>query len=83
MKTCTESIDINSASFKRTTELFTKSANIPRITNEEKLQCEEDLTESEILKSLKNMKNGKSPGTDGLVAERSRNGIAAFGAKGA
>jgi len=64
-----ESIDINSASFKRATELFTKSANIPRITNEEKLQCEEDLTESEILKSLKNMKNGKSPGTDGLVAE--------------
>ena len=35
----------------------------------QKRSCEGTITESEILKSLKSFKNGKSPGTDGRTAE--------------
>ena len=35
----------------------------------QKRGCEGTITESELLKSLKSFKNGKSPGTDGLTAE--------------
>ena len=36
---------------------------------QKKSQCEGLMTESEVLKSIKTLKNGKTPGTDGLTAE--------------
>ena len=43
--------------------------NLPTINENEKEICDELLSENELLKSIKAMKNGKSPGTDGLTSE--------------
>ena len=48
---------------------FTKNSAIPKLNEEQKQKCEEEITESEILKSIKALKCGKSPGTDGLTSE--------------
>ena len=45
------------------------SLDIPQISEECKQRYEELLSENELLKSIKAMKNGKSPGTDGLNIE--------------
>ena len=47
--------------------LFTE--NITPLENEEKSSCEGKVTQAECLKALKDFKNEKSPGTDGLQAE--------------
>ncbi len=41
---------------------------VPQATlqNDEKDVCEKSINESEILKSIKNLSNGKIPGSDGL-----------------
>ena len=49
-------------------EIF-ENLDIPKISDENKQFCEEELTETEILKSVKAMKSGKSPGTCGLTSE--------------
>ena len=49
-------------------ELF-REITIPQMSNRDKLKCEDELSESEILKSVKAMKSGKSPGTCGLTSE--------------
>ena len=48
---------------------FIKSKYLPKLSEIEKNQCEDVLTERELLKSIKAFKNGKTPGTDGLTAE--------------
>ena len=48
---------------------FLKNKSIPKLTTEENESCEDLLTEKKFLKAVKVMKNGKSPGTDGLTAE--------------
>ncbi len=42
---------------------------ITKISEDQKLLCEGELTEQECLKALKNMKNMKSPGNDGFTTE--------------
>ena len=42
---------------------------MPKLSEIEKNQCEDVLTESELLKSIKAFKIGKTPGMDGLTAE--------------
>ena len=49
-------------------ELF-QSVELPHISNVEKLKCDNIFTEPELTKSIKSMKNGRSPGTDGLTSE--------------
>ena len=46
-----------------------ESNAIPKLSEDMKALCDAELSESEILDSLKSFKNGKSPGTDGLVIE--------------
>ena len=46
-----------------------RGLQIPKVKEADKIACEEELSESEILKSVKAMKNGKSPGTCGLTTE--------------
>ena len=41
----------------------------PNVRRNPKHNCEGTIMESEVLKSLKSYKKGKSPGTDGLTAE--------------
>jgi exonuclease III len=64
-----EKIDVTSDTFEKKAEHFTKSPNIPKISEEAKILCDSELTESELLDSLKAFKNGRSPGSDGLVSE--------------
>ena len=45
------------------------SENITPLETENKLSCEGKVTQAECLKVLKDFKNEKSPGTDGLQAE--------------
>lgn len=49
-------------------ELF-ESVELPKIPNIEKIKCEKQVSEYELTKSIKSMKNGRSPGTDGLTSE--------------
>ena len=50
-------------------EEFLTNASLPKLNENQKSQCERLMTESELLKSIKTFKNGKTPGTDGLTAE--------------
>ena len=43
--------------------------NIPKLSEEQKLELEGHITINEALNSLKNMKNNKSPGSDGFTSE--------------
>ena len=40
-----------------------------KLSEEEKVSCENDVTETEILKVIKQLKQNKSPGDDGIVCE--------------
>ena len=55
--------------FDKNCKEFTQSKNIPKITTDERDQCESSILECEILAGLKGLKNGKSPGSDGFSAE--------------
>ena len=50
-------------------ETFFETENVTSLNEEEKLSCEGILLEDECLRALKELKNCKSPGTDGLSAE--------------
>ena len=43
--------------------------SIPTLSNEEKEECDKEITLEEILETLKSFKNNKSPGNDGLTKE--------------
>ena len=45
------------------------SSDVPRLTKEEAEVLDGMITEEEALRSLKKMKNDKSPGTDGFSVE--------------
>ena len=49
--------------------LFNSINNNPKLTEENKIGLEGELTDSEILAVLKKMKNNKSPGSDGFTVE--------------
>ena len=50
-------------------ELFTKSDNIPQLSEENKISCEGTITLPEIEKVIKTFKLNKTPGNDGLPVE--------------
>ena len=54
---------------KKSLNSFLRDNEVPQITDDERDKCEEVLNEKELLKAIKDMKNGKSPGTDGLTSE--------------
>lgn len=45
------------------------SINTPRLSNEDKTQLNKRFTEGELYETLKQMKNNKTPGSDGLTKE--------------
>lgn len=49
-------------------EQFVNDLNIPQISNEQKEDLEAEITEAEILKAIKSMKNNTAPGLDGLTS---------------
>ena len=48
---------------------FISSNSIPKLNDAQKQLCEVEISEAEMLKSIKALKSGKSPGTDGLTSE--------------
>ena len=48
---------------------FLEKKNIKKLSIYDQMKCEGLITEKEVCNVLKNMKNGKSPGTDGYTAE--------------
>ena len=46
---------------------FLENINLPALTNEQALECEGIINETELLKALKFMKNDKSPGNDRIT----------------
>ena len=49
--------------------LYLEDINTPTLTEEKQKQCEGKLTQKKIWDSLTSMKNGKTPGNDGLTKE--------------
>ena len=60
---------VDNSTFSENAEIFTRNDAIPKVTDDQKELCELELTEVELLKSLKTQTNGSSPGSDGLPAE--------------
>jgi len=50
-------------------KFFPNDVEHAKLTQEDKNELEQEISRHECLKVLKNMKNGKSPGSDGLTAE--------------
>ena len=50
-------------------EGFLNSTSLLKLNDNQKSQCEGLMTERELLKCIKTLKNRKKPGTDGLTAE--------------
>ena len=48
---------------------FLECKNIPKLDEKQKEICDRKIDETEILKSLKYLHNGKTPGTDGLPTD--------------
>ena len=64
-----EHIDTSAHEYKNVLQEFMHQLEVPQLSEEDKMKCEEGLTESELLKSIKELKNKKTPGTDGLPPE--------------
>ena len=50
-------------------QFFLENNSLPQLNETDKASCENAITERELLISIKAMKNGKSPGCDGLTSE--------------
>ena len=49
--------------------MFLENINLPTLTNEQALESESIISETELLKALKSMKKDKSPGNDRITKE--------------
>ena len=63
-----EKLDINDLTYKQNLDYF-MDVNIKSLTEEQKLDCDKPISEQELLKSIKALKNGKTPGSDGLTTD--------------
>ena len=45
---------------------FLAGLDLPKISEEHRLLCEEDITKEDLYESFKSMQGGKSPGNDSL-----------------
>ena len=64
-----EKLDHTSYQYTQSLDYFLNSDNNPSLSDEEKIFCDSEITIEEVLSSLKELKNNKTPGTDGLTAE--------------
>ncbi len=54
-------------SYQNSLDSFLESKNIPKLDEKQKEICHRKIDETKILKNLKYLHNGKTPGTDGLL----------------
>ena len=59
----------NLNTFKEAIFSFLENINLPIFTNEQALECEGIVSDTELLKALKSMKNDTSTGNDGITKE--------------
>jgi hypothetical protein len=64
-----EKLSPNSHTYTESENIFFNNIEHPVLNSIQCNFCENDLNEAEILRSLKELKNGKTPGTDGLPPE--------------
>ena len=50
-------------------QTFINGVNVPTLSEKDKSDCENEINEDEVSNVLKEMKNGSSPGIDGLSIE--------------
>jgi exonuclease III len=65
----TDNIDANADETVRAADKFLGGDDIPQITEENKQCCETDISLLEVGQALKELQNGKSPGSDGLTPD--------------
>ncbi len=65
-KLYSEKLNSTEDSYKESLNDFLINNNTKKLTNHEKDTCDQDITKNEILLSLKQLHNGKTPGTDDL-----------------
>ena len=68
-KLYSETLDDTSDSYKSSFEYFTKDVNFCKITEQDRELLDHEITQKEILKSVKSLKKCKSPGSDGFTSE--------------
>jgi exonuclease III len=64
-----ESLNENDTTYTKNLDNFLVDNDIPKLSKEQKDFCDRPISESDVLKSLKQLANGKTPGSDGLPAE--------------
>ena len=65
-----ESLSVNDEKYRDSRKYFFDiSDSFPQLSEEQKNYCDKDITENEILNAIKDLKNGKTPGSDGLPIE--------------
>ncbi len=62
-------INVKNPEYDNSMNYFFKNSNMKIFTQDEARFCEQSITENEILNSLKNLHNQKTPGTDRLPAD--------------
>jgi hypothetical protein len=68
-KLYSEKLNINNDTYKDSINNFIHNNNVKQLSELEKKACDKEISEHEILSSLKSLHNGRTPGTDGLSAD--------------
>ena len=68
-KLYSEQIDEKSSCYSDSLNDFLKNNDMPKLSEEQKTKCDNEISEKEILNSIKQLANGKTPGSDGLPAD--------------
>ncbi len=64
-----EKLNQSNGSYQNSLDSFLDSKNIQKLDEKQKEICDRKINETEILKSLIYLHNGKTPGTDGLPTD--------------
>ena len=64
-----EKLKENDKNYLKAMDFFHKEIECPKLSEIQKNFCDNDINETEILINLKGLKNGKTPGSDGLPPE--------------
>lgn len=66
----TESLSIHDDTYKKSSDyFFDEKDTFPNLDSVQKDMCDKEITEREITESIKELKNGRTPGSDGLPSE--------------
>ncbi len=64
-----ERLNEQNDNYQNSLDEFLTNNEMPKLNNEEKIFCDRSICEADILKSIKNLPSGNTPGSDGLPAD--------------